>query len=81
MVDIQPCEKMTSIGIVQDGDPTLRRSAAAFDLPGDADTACAVIAKLQAALDLVGQAHTFAKAWASRPRRRHGCRRGPGQYR
>lgn len=61
MIGMRPSEKMTSIGIVQDGEPALRRTAARLDLPEQADRARAVIAELQAALDRVGQAHTFAK--------------------
>jgi peptide deformylase len=58
---MRPSEKMSSIGVVQDGDPILRQSARRFDLPSEADDARAVIADLENALDRVAAAHTFAK--------------------
>ena len=54
-------ETMTSLGIVQDGDPILTTPARTFDLPADAEDARRVVAELNAAAERVAAAHTFGK--------------------
>jgi peptide deformylase len=61
MIGMRPSQKMTSIGIIQEGEAILRRRSALFDLPGEADQARAVIAELESTLGRVAAAHTFAK--------------------
>ncbi|WP_158893646.1 peptide deformylase [Amycolatopsis anabasis] len=56
-----PSEVMRSLGIAQDGDPILRRTARPFDLPAEAADARRVVAALEAAAERVAQAHTFGK--------------------
>src|SRR6266511_2711 len=55
-----PSQTMRSIGIVQDGDPWLRRVARPFDLPAEAEEARGVIVRLNAVLDQVAVTHRFA---------------------
>lgn len=58
--DESPSETMSALGIVQDGEPILRRTAVRFDLPGDRADAQRVLAELHAAADRVmkiGRAH------------------------
>lgn len=59
--DENPSETMSAVGIVQDGEPILRRTAVRFDLPGDRADAQRVLAELHAAADRVMTAHTFGK--------------------
>lgn len=56
-----PSETMSALGIVQDGEPILRRTAARFDLPDDGADAQRVLAELHAAADRVATAHIFGK--------------------
>lgn len=60
-VDRWPSETMSALGIVQDGEQILRRSASRFDLPSDVTDAERVVAELHAATDRVSTAHTFGK--------------------
>ncbi|MGI9002017.1 MAG: peptide deformylase [Pseudonocardia sp.] len=57
----RPSETMAALGVVQDGDPILRRVARPFDLPAEADDARRVITELRSAAERIGQAHTFGK--------------------
>lgn len=61
LADARPSEAMRALGIVQDGDPVLRREATPLDLPTEAADAQRVVAELQAAADRVATAHTFGK--------------------
>ena len=55
-----PSERMAAIGIVQDGDPILRRTAVPFALPAEAETARRVVAELHSAINRAAQIHHFA---------------------
>jgi peptide deformylase len=57
----QPSETMSALGIVQDGDPLLRRVTRQFALPAEADDARRVISELHSTAQRVGTAHTFGK--------------------
>jgi hypothetical protein len=57
----RPSEVMSALGIVQNGDPILRRTARPFALPAEAEDARRVVAALTAAAERVEQAHTFGK--------------------
>ncbi|MGQ0841768.1 peptide deformylase [Actinokineospora sp.] len=57
----RPSAVMAALGIAQDGDPTLRRTAARFDLPAEAEDARRVVAALNSAAERVAKAHTFGK--------------------
>ncbi|HEY4022797.1 MAG TPA: peptide deformylase [Pseudonocardiaceae bacterium] len=57
----QPSEAMAALGVVQDGDPLLRRVARPFDLPVEAEDARRVIAELHSAVERIAQAHAFGK--------------------
>ncbi len=52
---------MKVLGIVQDGDPVLRRPARSFALPSEAEDARRVISELQSTMYRVAKAHTFSK--------------------
>jgi peptide deformylase len=54
-------DRMKAAGIVQDGDPVLRRQAVPFRLPDEAGEAEAVIAGLFGALQRAGEQHVFSK--------------------
>src|SRR5262249_55262460 len=53
--------RMAAVGIVQRGDDRLRQPARAFNLPADEVRAREVVARLRAALDRVGELHSFSK--------------------
>ncbi|MFD1147966.1 peptide deformylase [Saccharothrix hoggarensis] len=57
----RPSDTMAALGVVQDGDPLLRRAARPFDLPTEAEDARRVIAELHSAAERIAQAHTFGK--------------------
>jgi peptide deformylase/transcriptional regulator with XRE-family HTH domain len=57
----RPSQVMAALGVVQDGDPLLRRPARRFDLPAEAEDARRVLAELHAAADRIARAHTFGK--------------------
>jgi peptide deformylase len=57
----RPSQIMAALGVVQDGDPLLRRQARRFDLPAQAQDAQRVLAELHAAATRIAQAHTFGK--------------------
>ena len=54
-------ERMAAAGIVQRGDDRLRQAGRSFDLPAEETRAREVVARLRAALDRVGELHTFGK--------------------
>jgi peptide deformylase len=58
---IAPSEIMRSLGVVQDGDPSLRQVARPFELPAEAEDARRVIAELNSAAERVAQVHVFGK--------------------
>lgn len=60
-IEARPSEAMSALGIVQDGEEILRRTAARFDLPTEADAAQRVLAELHAATDRIATAHAFGK--------------------
>jgi peptide deformylase len=57
----KPSETMAKLGVVQLGDPLLRRQARPFALPEETEDARRVVAELQSALERVAQAHVFGK--------------------
>jgi peptide deformylase len=56
-----PSEIMSSLGVVQDGDPMLRRVARPFDLPNEAEDARRVVTALNSAAERIAGVHTFGK--------------------
>lgn len=60
-VERKPSETMAELGIVQDGDPALTRTARPFALPEEADDARRVVSELQSAAQRVAAVHTFGK--------------------
>ncbi|MPZ00455.1 MAG: peptide deformylase [Actinophytocola sp.] len=52
---------MRSLGIVQEGDPILRRVARPFELPAESEDARRVVAELNSAAERIAQVHTFGK--------------------
>jgi peptide deformylase len=54
-------ERMSAAGIVQRGDDRLRQPARSFNLPADEVRARDVVGRLRAALDRVGEMHSFSK--------------------
>lgn len=58
-VQQRPSEVMAVLGIVQDPEPILRRTARPFDLPAESDQARAAVARLKRVADLVATAHDF----------------------
>lgn len=61
MSDMKPSERMSSIGVVQKGDPILEQVAKPFDLPAEAEDARRVVAELHAAIERASEIHHFAK--------------------
>lgn len=59
--EVLPSEKMSALGIIQEGDPILTCAARPFDLPHEADDARRVIAELQSAMTRIAGVHTFSK--------------------
>ncbi|WP_433264712.1 peptide deformylase [Actinosynnema sp. CS-041913] len=57
----RPSRTMAALGVVQDGDPLLRRTARPFDLPTEAEDARRVIVELHSAAERIAHAHTFGK--------------------
>ena len=54
-------ERMAAAGIVQRGDDRLRQPARPFRLPADEARAREVVARLRAALERIGELHSFGK--------------------
>jgi peptide deformylase len=61
METMSPSERMSALGIVQEGDPILVEPAQLFSLPEEAEDARRVVAQLVSTLERVSQVHTFAK--------------------
>jgi peptide deformylase len=59
--NLSASERMSAIGVVQEGDDILTIPARHFDLPAEAEDARRVIAQLLSTMERVSQAHTFAK--------------------
>jgi peptide deformylase len=59
--DPSTSELMTAAGIVQRGDDRLRQPARPFRLPDDEARAREIVARLRAALDRIGELHSFGK--------------------
>nr|BFE51451.1 hypothetical protein GCM10017745_48780 [Saccharothrix mutabilis subsp. capreolus] len=57
----RPSRTMAALGVIQDGDPLLRRVARPFQLPAEAEDARRVITELHSAAQRIAQAHTFGK--------------------
>jgi polypeptide deformylase len=57
----RPSERMRRLGVVQDGDPILRKPAEPFDLPGERDVAAGLGELLIAYLGPIRAAHVFGK--------------------
>ncbi|MEV8442123.1 peptide deformylase [Actinosynnema sp. NPDC051121] len=57
----RPSHTMAALGVAQDGDPLLRRTARPFDLPAEAEDARRVITELNSAAERISHAHTFGK--------------------
>jgi peptide deformylase len=58
---VRPSERMRRLGVVQDGDPVLRRPADPFDLPREHDVAAGLGELLVAYLAPIRAAHAFGK--------------------
>jgi len=56
-----PSQVMRGIGIVQEGDPILRRTALPFALPAEAEDARRLVTELRSAMERVSSAHQFTK--------------------
>jgi peptide deformylase len=54
-------ERMRAVGIVQEGDPILTKTARTFDLPTEAEDARRVVAELVSAAERASQVHVFGK--------------------
>ena len=54
-------ERMSAIGVVQEGDEILTTPTRPFELPAEAEDARRVIAQLVSTMERVSQVHTFAK--------------------
>jgi peptide deformylase len=61
METMTPSQRMSTIGIIQVGDPTLTTEARRFDLPVEAEDARRVVAQLVSTMARVSQAHNFSK--------------------
>ncbi|WPO70228.1 peptide deformylase [Streptomyces sp. KN37] len=54
-------ERMRAIGVVQEGDPILAKTARIFDLPAEAEDARRVVAELVSACERAATVHVFGK--------------------
>jgi peptide deformylase len=54
-------ERMRAIGVVQEGDPILTKTARTFDLPAEAEDARRVVAELVSACERAATVHVFGK--------------------
>jgi peptide deformylase len=59
--DLSASERMSAVGVVQEGDEILTTPTRPFELPGEAEDARRVIAQLLSTMERVSQVHTFAK--------------------
>jgi peptide deformylase len=58
---VRASEQMAAAGIVQRGDDRLRQPARSFTLPADESRARDIVGRLLAALDRIGELHSFSK--------------------
>ncbi|MGM1060640.1 peptide deformylase [Saccharothrix sp. Mg75] len=58
---VRPSQTMAALGVVQEGDPLLRRTARSFDLPAEAEDVRRVITELHSAAQRIAGAHNFGK--------------------
>ncbi len=61
IMDDPPSERMSRIGVRQQGDPILEKSCKPFDLPDEAEIARSLGDELVRFLEPIGAAHTFGK--------------------
>ncbi|QCX81219.1 Peptide deformylase 2 [Streptomyces sp. YIM 121038] len=54
-------ERMRAVGVVQEGDPILAKTARTFDLPAEAEDARRVVAELISACERAASVHVFGK--------------------
>ncbi|MEU6990344.1 peptide deformylase [Streptomyces sp. NPDC046465] len=54
-------ERMRAVGVVQEGDPILAKTARRFDLPAEAEDARRVVAELVSACERAATVHVFGK--------------------
>ncbi|KOT94511.1 formylmethionine deformylase [Streptomyces rimosus subsp. pseudoverticillatus] len=54
-------ERMRAVGVVQEGDPILAKTARTFDLPAEAEDARRVVAELVSACERAATVHVFGK--------------------
>jgi peptide deformylase len=59
--ELRPSERMRRLGVIQRGDPRLRRRARRFDLPREEPAARALVARLVTTMDRIAQVHVFGK--------------------
>ena len=59
--NLSASERMSAVGVVQDGDEVLTTPTRRFELPGEAEDARRVIAQLLSTMERVSEVHTFAK--------------------
>src|SRR3974390_1052826 len=59
--NLSASERMSAIGVVQEGDQILTTPTRPFELPAEAEDARRVIAQLVSTMERVSQVHTFAK--------------------
>lgn len=61
MTATRPSDKMREVGIVQEGDPVLAKTAREFELPDEAEDARRVVAELVSAAERAATVHNFGK--------------------
>ena len=59
--NLSASERMSAIGVIQEGDEILTTPARPFDLPAESEDARRVIAQLLSTMERVSQVHTFTK--------------------
>ncbi|MEU5900605.1 peptide deformylase [Streptomyces venezuelae] len=61
MPEAKASERMRAVGVVQEGDPILAKTARRFDLPAEAEDARRVVAELVSACERAATVHVFGK--------------------
>ncbi|MFF2475111.1 peptide deformylase [Streptomyces sp. NPDC058066] len=61
MTEATASERMRAVGVVQEGDPILTKTARTFDLPAEAEDARRVVAELISACERASGVHVFGK--------------------
>lgn len=61
MTDVSASERMRAVGVVQEGNPILAKTARTFDLPAEAEDARRVVAELVSACERAATVHVFGK--------------------